>query len=411
MHPESLMMSYGYRPEWSEGAIKCPIFQTSTFVFKTAEEGKAFFELAYGKRYARPGEIPGLIYSRLNNPNMQILEERLCLWDQAEEAAAFESGMSAIATTMLAFLKPGDAIVYGNPVYGGTHHFINHYLLSIGVKVLDIHPKQDENEILRLIESSGFKDRIRMLYIETPANPTNDLFDIPMVRRIADALQQHSGYSIKVVVDNTYLGPVFQHPLLHGADLVLYSATKYLGGHSDLIAGAVLGRHTDLEQIKHLRTFLGNMISPNTAWLLMRSIETLKIRMERQQQNALRVVDWLLKHPKITRVYYPGLPTQGDRQVDIFHRQCAGSGAMISFDIAGGESEAFSFLNRLKLIHLAVSLGSNESLAQHPYTMTHSDVPEADKQLHNITPSMIRLSVGIEHYEDLIADLDQALNF
>lgn len=410
MRPESLMMTYGYTPEWSEGAIKCPIYQTSTFVFKTAEEGKAFFELAYGKRYARPGEIPGLIYSRLNNPNMQILEERLCLWDGAEEAAAFESGMSAIATTMLTFLKPGDAIVYGSPIYGGTHHFINHYLVSIGVQVLDFHPKQSREEILNRIEQSGLRNRIRMLYVETPANPTNDLFDIQMIRSIADELSGLSDQKIKVVVDNTYLGPVFQHPLEHGADLVVYSATKYLGGHSDLIAGVVLGRKSDLELIKHLRTFLGNMISPNTAWLLMRSIETLKIRMERQQSNARRVVEWLQQHPRIARVYYPGLPSQGEDQVLIFNRQCIGPGAMISFDIAGGESEAFRFLNRLRLIHLAVSLGSNESLAQHPHTMTHSDVPETDKLLHNITPSMIRLSVGIEHHEDLIADLTQALD-
>ena len=410
MRPESLMMTYGYRPEWSEGAIKCPIFQTSTFVFKSAEEGKAFFEVAYGKRYARPGEIPGLIYSRLNNPNMQILEERLCLWDGAEEAAAFESGMSAIATTMLAFLRPGDAIVFGNPLYGGTHHFINHYLISTGIHVIDIHPRQDEEDILLRIESSGFADKVKMIYFETPANPTNDLFDIRMIRSIANRVGAQSGHQIKVVVDNTYLGPVFQNPLSQGADLVVYSATKYLGGHSDLIAGVVLGRHGELEHIKHLRTFLGNMISPNTAWLLMRSIETLKIRMERQQDNAHRIVQWLLNHPRITRIYYPGLDTQGSKQVHIFKQQCTGSGAMISFDIEGGESEAFEFLNRLKLIHLAVSLGSNESLAQHPYSMTHSDVPENEKQLHNITPSMIRLSVGIEHYEDIIEDLNQALS-
>lgn len=410
MHPESYMMTYGYHPEWSEGAIKCPVFQTSTFVFKTAEEGKAFFEIAYGKRFARPGEVPGLIYSRLNNPNMQILEERLCLWDGADEAAAFESGMSAIATTMLTFLKPGDALVYGNPVYGGTHYFINHYLTSIGISVLDIHPKQQQIDILDRIESSLLRDKIKMLYIETPANPTNDLFDIRLIRKIADELSEFSGNPIKVVVDNTYLGPIFQHPLRHGADLVIYSATKYLGGHSDLIAGAVLGSKEDLEKIKHLRTFLGNMISPNTAWLLMRSIETLKIRMERQQENALKIVEWLTNHPKVRKVYYPGLATQGERQVKIFESQCKGPGAMISFDIEGGESEAFAFLNRLKLIHLAVSLGSNESLAQHPYTMTHSDVPEPNKQLHNITPSMIRLSVGIEHYQDIIDDLSQAFS-
>ena len=409
MRPESLMMTFGYHPEWSEGAIKCPIFQTSTFVFKSAEEGKAFFEVAYGKRYARPGEIPGLIYSRLNNPNMQILEERLCLWHEAEEAAAFESGMSAIATTMLAFLRPGDAIVYGNPVYGGTHHFINHYLTSIGIHILDIHPRQEEQNILHHLVKSGWADKVKMIYVETPANPTNDLFDIQMIRSIANQLGAQSGNEIKIVVDNTYLGPVFQNPLSLGADLVVYSATKYLGGHSDLIAGAVLGRHSDLEHIKHLRTFLGNMISPNTAWLLMRSIETLKIRMERQQENARQIVQWLQNHPEITRVYYPGLDTQGTRQVDIFKQQCTGSGAMISFDIKGGESEAFVFLNRLKLIHLAVSLGSNESLAQHPYSMTHSDVPEIDKQLHNISPSMIRLSVGIEYFEDIIQDLNQAL--
>ena len=239
MHPESLMMSFGYKPELSEGAIKCPIFQTSTFVFKTAEAGKRFFEVAYGLSDALPGEEQGLIYSRLNNPDIEILENRLTLWDKAEACTVFSSGMSAISTVLLEFLKPGDTILYSSPIYGGTDHFIKHVLPTYGIKSLVFDAHHTKEEILDLITKEKVEN-LNMIYIETPANPTNALIDIEMCSEIG---KQFSNQNKKVtmVVDNTYMGPLWSHPLQHGADLVVYSATKYIGGHSDVIAGAVLG--------------------------------------------------------------------------------------------------------------------------------------------------------------------------
>jgi methionine-gamma-lyase len=247
-----------------------------------------------------------------------------------------------------------------------------------------------------------------MVYAETPANPTNSLIDIEMCRRIADKYQKEE--RIPVAIDNTYMGPLWQHPIAHGADLVIYSATKYIGGHSDVIAGAVLGNQALMARIKGMRTFLGNMAGPWTGWLLMRSLETLKVRMDQQEANAQKVAEYLSAHPKVEKVYYLGMidPKQSEQQA-IFDRQCRGKGAMVSFDISGGEKEAFRFLNALKLVKLAVSLGSTESLAEHPATMTHADVHPEEKELLGISAKMIRLSVGVEYYEDLIDDLQQAL--
>ncbi|MDG4945416.1 cystathionine gamma-synthase family protein [Weeksellaceae bacterium KMM 9713] len=407
-YPESKMMSHGYNPQWSEGAIKCPIFQTSTFVFKSAEEGKAFFELAYGKRDPEPNEVPGLIYSRLNNPDLQILEERLCLWDKAEQAAVFESGMSAITTVLLEFLRPGDLLLYSRPVYGGTDHFINEVLPQFNVEVVEFYAGQSQEEIQANIDKTGKADRLKLILCETPANPTNAQIDF----EVCTAIKEHYSTEenpVYMAVDNTYMGPLWQHPLEHGADLVMYSATKYIGGHSDLIAGAVLGSNELMARIKGLRTFLGNMASPNTGWLLMRSLETLKVRMEAQQANAIKIADFLKNHDKVEKVYYLGHLEEGTKDYEIFKRQCSGPGAMVAFDVKGGEKEAFKVLNSLKLIQLAVSLGSTESLAQHPKTMTHAGVPEEDLERLSITDKLIRLSAGVENHEDLIWDLDQAL--
>ncbi|WP_087938673.1 cystathionine gamma-synthase family protein [Algoriphagus faecimaris] len=405
MYPESLMMSYGYKPELSEGAIKCPIFQTSTFVFKSAKEGKDFFELAYGKREKTPGEQPGLIYSRLNNPDLQILEERLSLWDGADECAVFESGMSAISTVLLEFLRPGDALLYSMPVYGGTDHFINKVLPQYGIKGVGFTSDDSEEEILRKVAGLS----IKLIYVETPANPTNALFDLFLCRRVADRLSKEDA-KVYVAVDNTYMGPLWQHPLKQGSDLVIYSATKYIGGHSDLIAGAVLGSTELMKRVRTLRTFLGNMAGPWTGWLLMRSLETLKVRMTQQASNAKEVADFLLAHPKVEKVYYLGHLKESDSQYTIYRRQLSSPGAMVSFDIKGGEQEAFAFLDSLKLFKLAVSLGGTESLAEHPATMTHSDVSEEDRDLLRISEKLIRLSIGVEHYEDLIWDIKQALD-
>ena len=410
MNPESHMMTYGYKPELSEGAVKPPIFQTSTFAFKSAEEGKAFFEIAYGLRDKNEGEELGLIYSRINNPNLEILEDRLKLWDAADDAAVFESGMAAISTTLLEYLKPGDTIVYGNPTYGGTDHFINHYLPSVGVNSIPVLPTDTMEDVMTKIDDSGYhKSTIKMLYIETPSNPTNDLFDIKGFVKLRDLLNELYDSNVKLVVDNTYMGPVWQHPLRLGADLTVYSATKYIGGHSDLIAGVVMGKEEDMIRVKTLRTFLGNMVSPNTAWLMLRSLETLKLRMDKQQENAIKVAQYLRYHPKIDKVYYLDDPFE-EKNFEIWKEQCSGSGAMISFDIVGGEKEAFTFLNNLKLVKLAVSLGSTESLVQHPATMTHVGVDMEMKKVLGITEQLVRLSIGVEHNEDLIRDIEQALS-
>lgn len=410
LQPESLMMSYGYEPDWSEGSIKCPIFQTSTFVFKTAEEGKAFFEVAYGLREKRKKEKPGLIYSRINNPDMEILEDRLTLWDKAEACAVFESGMSAISTTLLEFLKPGDLLVFSNPLYGGTVHFIEHVLTGFGIHVLGFAPGTGEAELKALIENSGNAGHLAMIYLETPANPTNDLYDIEMCRRVADYFS-NGKKQVLVTVDNTYMGPLWQHPLQLGADLVLYSCTKYIGGHSDLIAGAALGSSALIQRLKTLRTFLGSMISPWTSWLLLRSLETLKVRMEQQAANARVVAEFLNDHPKVEKVHYLGLlePEDGE-SFRIYQKQYSSPGAMLSFEIKGGEKEAFQFLNHLELIRLAVSLGSTESLAQHPASMTHIDVSAEEKKLYGIKDSLVRLSIGVENAEDLLWDIRQALS-
>ncbi len=408
LSPESLMMSYGYRPEWSEGAVKPPIFQTSTFVFESAQAGKAFFEVAYGQREKRNDETLGLIYSRLNNPSLEILEDRLTLWDSAEAAAAFESGMAAIATTAFTFLRPGQVLAYSEPVYGGTEYLFKKILPEFGIETVRFHAADGIDGLETALSEGDRAERLAMIYVETPANPTNHLVDIEACSRIA---RRHSTEErqVLVAVDNTFLGPVFQHPLRHGADLVLYSLTKFVGGHSDLIAGAALGREELITRVKATRTFFGSMAGPWTGWLLLRSLETLKLRMTRQAENARVLADFLVNHPAVTRVRYLGHLEKGDADWELYRRQCLSPGSMISFDVQGGEAQAFRFLDALKLIKLAVSLGGTESLAEHPATMTHSDIDPADQVRMGITPAMIRLSVGVEDADDLVADLEQAL--
>jgi methionine-gamma-lyase len=409
LRPESRMMSYGYKPALSEGAVKCPIFQTSTFVFRTAEEGKAHFELAYGLRQPKPGEEQGLIYSRLNNPDLEILEGRLTLWDKAEACAVFDSGMSAIATTLLEFLRPGDLLLHSTPLYGGTMHLISEILSRLGIRSLGFDAEMEEAAIVRLVEDSGMADRLGMIYIETPGNPTNSITDIEAMRHVADRFSTPEK-RVLVAVDNTYLGPVFQHPLAFGADLVLYSATKYIGGHSDLIAGACLGAAELIRRVKTLRTFLGTMAGPWTSWLLLRSLETLKLRMEQQTENAWVVARYLQQHPKVKSIHYLGLLSEADgRSYEIYNKQCLSPGAMVAFEVYGGEKEAFAFLNQLQIMKLAVSLGSTESLAQHPATMTHAGVPPHERETMHITSGLIRLSIGVENVDDLIWDIEQAL--
>ncbi|HUP18818.1 MAG TPA: PLP-dependent transferase, partial [Gemmatimonadota bacterium] len=343
------MMRYGYRPDWSMGAIKSPIFQTSTFAFRSAAEGKAFFEVAYGLREPDEGEDPGLIYSRLNHPDLQILEDRLTLWDGAEAAVAFESGMAAIASTLLTFLRPGDVVLHSDPLYGGTDWLFNHVLTEFGITPVGFlagSPPEAVEEAVRAAREIG---RLAMIYVETPANPTNALVDIELCVRLA----REAGDDVRVAVDNTFLGPLWQHPLKLGADLVLYSLTKYAGGHSDLIAGACLGSAELVSRVRATRTFLGTTTDPWTGWLLLRSLETMKLRMTCQMENARRVADFLAGRPEVERVHYLGHLPEGDPQRAVYDRQCLAPGGMISFDIRGGEAGAFRFLDALEMVYLA----------------------------------------------------------
>ncbi|HWP02111.1 MAG TPA: cystathionine gamma-synthase family protein [Gemmatimonadaceae bacterium] len=408
LRPESLMMSYGYDPRLSEGALKCPIFQTSTFVFERAEDGKAFFEIAYGLREQGPNEKLGLIYSRLNNPDLEILEDRLTLWDGAEACAVFESGMAAIATSLLAFVRPGDTVVYSQPLYGGSDYFVRHYLPQLGVEAVGFPAGLPVGDIAGELERSAKGKRITAVLLETPANPTNALVDIAGVADLVRRLAARGARPV-VMVDNTFLGPLWQHPLKHGADLVIYSATKFIGGHSDLVAGACLGSAELVNQVRTLRTFMGTMAGPWTGWLLLRSLETLKMRMTGQMKNARYVADMLAEHPKVRAVHYLGLLPETDPMFHVYRRQCLSPGSMISFEVEGGEEGAFRFLNALQLVKLAVSLGGTESLAEHPATMTHADVAPEEQRRYGITPGLVRLSVGVEHYEDIVADVEQAL--
>jgi len=407
IRPESLMMSYGYRPEWSEGAIKCPIFQTATFAFEKAEDGKAFFQFALGEREPGPSETAGLIYSRINNPDVEILEDRLTLWDDAESCCVFASGMAAIATTVLQYVGPGDVLLHSVPLYGGTEYLFEHVLPRFGIHVVGFNAGTSREEIETMLKSSGHAASLKMVFIETPANPTNALVDIEECVDIARKFSR-SDWQVPVVVDNTFLGPLFQHPLEHGADLVIYSATKFIGGHSDVIAGVCLGAEKWIGPIRTLRSFLGTMCSPWDCWLLLRSLETLKLRMTCQANNAQKVADYLASHPKVERVHFLGHVTEKNPQYGVFQKQCLGTGGIISFDVRGGEKEAFKWLNALGLIHIAVSLGGTESLAQHPASMTHADVSPEARARQGIGEGMIRLSIGVENPEDLIADLKQA---
>jgi methionine-gamma-lyase len=402
------MLSHGYDPHLSEGSLKCPVFLTSTFVFRTAKEGKDHFALAYGLRTAKDGETPGLIYSRLNNPDLEILEARLAIQDDADASAVFASGMAAISTTILTFARPGDFVLTSEPLYGGSDHLLEKVLPEFGIRRVGFPAGATAAEMEDAIRAAGASGKIALGLVETPANPTNALVDLAAC---ADVLRRHAapGRKAPLAVDNTFLGPLWQRPLRLGADLVLYSATKFLGGHSDLIAGSVSGSAELVGRIRALRTFTGTMCGPWTGWLLLRSLETLKIRMTAQQEHARQVADFLAAHPAVTAVHYLGHLREGDPGHDLYVRQCLGPGSVISFEVRGGEPAAFAVLDALRVIHLAVSLGGTESLASHPASMTHADVhPDAQRRA-GITPGLIRLSVGVEDPGDLIADLGRAL--
>jgi len=409
-NPETLALGYGYDPELSQQAVKPPIFLTSTFQFSSAAEGKRFFELAYGLREQEEGEARGLIYSRLNNPNLQMFEERMAAWDQTEVGATFATGMAAISTAVLALVKPGDAVISTSPVYGGTHYLFQHILPTFGVTVKFVDAGDGAAEAVRAAAQELGPDKVRVVFIETPANPNIEHSDIAAIAAVAQELSQaHEGPDVVTIVDNTVLGPVFQRPAPLGADIVLYSATKFLGGHSDLVAGVATGPASLMRGIRDLRTILGTVTTPFNGWLLLRSLETVSVRMRRQAKSARSLARILVEHPRVTRVLHPSLLEPGSSQHELWDRQCTGHGSLLSFEVDGGEAAAFDVLDRFEVFRLAVSLGGTESLVEHPMSMTHADVPPADLEALGVSAGMIRVSVGLEHMSDLKRDMLHAL--
>ena len=406
LDPSTLMMGYGFDPALSEGSLKPPIFLTSTFVFDRAADGKLFFEGITGRR---PSSGDGLVYSRFNGPNQEILEDRLALWEDAEEALSFSSGMTAITTLFLTFVRPGDVIVHSGPLYAATETIINKILGQFGVKYVDFPAGATRDEIDAVIDRAKGMGRVSLIYLESPANPTNALVDVEAVRDAraaafpADALPP-------IAIDNTFLGPLWAKPIDQGADISVYSLTKYAGGHSDLVAGGLTGSKALLSQVRMIRNTMGGICDPNTAWMLMRSLETLELRMTRAGESAVKVCEYLRDHPKVETVGYLGFLEPGSRQHDIYQRHCLGAGSTFSLYLKGGEREAFAFLDALKIAKLAVSLGGTETLASAPAAMTHLSVPDERKAALGISDNLVRISIGVEKAEDLIADFDNALN-
>ena len=408
--PATQMMGHGYDPFLSEGSLKPPIFLTSTFAFESAAAGKRFFEHITGKRQ---GPADGLVYSRFNGPNQEIVEDRLALWDGADDALVFSSGMSAIATLMLALVGQNDVIVHSGPLYAATETLVARILSRFGVGFVDFPAgatREQLDDVLAraqaLADEKGGK--VALVYLESPANPTNALVDVEAVRGARDAAFP-GDHKPAIAIDNTFLGPLWQQPLKQGAELVVYSLTKYAGGHSDLVAGGVAGDQRLIDIIRPMRNTIGTICDPNTAWMLLRSLETLELRMSRAGENALKICTFLRDHPKVEGLGYLGFIAD-PRQQDIFDRHCSGAGSTFSLFIKGGEEESFRFLDALKIAKLAVSLGGTETLASHPAAMTHLSVPDERKKALGITDNLVRISIGIEDADDLIADFAQALD-
>lgn len=409
LRPETLMLGYGYDPHLSEGAVKPPVFLTSTFIFKSAEHGKEFFDYVAGRREPPAGSAAGLVYSRFNHPNSEIVEDRLAIFEEAEAALLFSSGMSAISTTILAFTKPGDVILHSQPLYGGTETLVTKTLKNLGIQAVGFSDGVDEGSMRAAATEAEKLGRVAVLMIETPSNPLNTLVDIALAKRLADEIGERQGHRPVVVCDNTLLGPLFQKPLQHGADISVYSLTKYVGGHSDLIAGAALGSKALMKSVRLLRSAIGTQLDPFPCWMIGRSLETLALRMTAANRNAEIVADFLRSHPAVARVHHLGLLPEGSPERRVYDAQCEAPGSTLAFDVKGGEAEAFQVLNALQIIKLAVSLGGTESLTCHPASTTHSGVPKEVRDRIGVTDATIRVSIGVEHPDDLVADLAQAL--
>jgi methionine-gamma-lyase len=402
--PQSDAVHLGWDPGEGLDSLKTPLFHTSTFVFETSEQAERLFAIVYGGEEPRPDEDVGFIYTRMDHPNLVITESGLASWDGAEAALLFGSGTAAIFTTFLTHLRPGDLILHGAPLYGGTNTMLQKVMAPLGFEVGSFGPEASQDEI----EGEIAGRRLGAVYLETPANPSNDVFDIALAAKVANGASTPER-RVLTIVDNTFLGPYAQRPLDHGADLVVYSATKFFGGHDDLVAGVVTGPADLIGPMKTMRYRIGTTADPHSAWLLGRSLETYSMRVERQTANALQVASFLEGHPRVARVRYLGAIKEDERVAELAKRQWSSAGSMISFDVEGGKEEAFRFLDAMSLVANATSLGGTRSIACHPWTTTHSNVDPETRRRVGITEAMIRLSVGVEAAQDIVADLDQAL--
>jgi methionine-gamma-lyase len=405
VRPPTAVLTRGFDPRLSVGSARPAVFRSSTYVFSSPEAAERAFSIALGRSRPGPDENVDLIYSRLSHPNAEILEDQIVPLERgAEEAAVFNSGMAAISTVFLNFCPPGSSFLYTTPAYGGTQHLIHQLLEPLGMKGIPV-AAHATPAIERLIGSTG---NLRIVFIETPANPTLVLSDIAAAAAAVKKLPE--GQRPLVVVDNTFLGPVFQHPLELGADLCVYSATKYLAGHSDMLAGVVLGKDPELvTSLRGTRAILGNILQPDECWMLDSRLPTVELRMTRQSKNAQRIVETLANHPRIAKLHYPSLFTDPE-QVRIRDRQCDFPGGVFALELAGGKAAAFDFLRNLKIAKNAVSLGGVETLACHPATTTHSEMSKEELEKYGISDALVRVSVGVEDRRDLIAEFRAALD-
>ena len=402
LNPSTMMMGHGFDPSLSEGSLKPPIFLTSTFVFENAAAGKRHFATLLGQR---DGER-GLVYGRFNGPNQEILEDRLRLWEDAEAALSFSSGMAAITTLMMTYVHPGDVVVHSGPLYGGTETLIRKLMARQGVTAVDFPAAANREEISAALARAATAGRVSMIFLESPANPTNVLVDVEAVRSACDEIFGDQDRPL-IAIDNTFLGPLWAKPLASGADISVYSLTKYVGGHSDLVGGALVGSSHLLEPVRSVRNTVGTIIDPNSAWMLLRSLETLELRMTRAADNAQKLCGVLRSNPNVEQIGYLGF-AEG-HQADVYSRHCTGAGSTFSLYVVGGEAEAFAFLDSLSIAKLAVSLGGTETLASSPAAMTHLGVPPERRLELGISDNLVRISVGIEDPDDLIRDFEQAL--
>ncbi len=406
--PETLAVAFGYDPQMGMGAAKPPIFMTSTFVYPSAQHAKDVHEAYFDGTGPLVGET-NHIYSRLGHPGLDFLEARLAAIDGAEDAVGYCSGMAAHSSIALAHVRSGDTVLHGRPIYGGVDFLYNEMMPQFGAKATAYLDGTDEDDVRAAAERAMAMGPLKLIIAETPANPTAAIVDLDLMVRIADEVGSKQGHRPLVVVDNTLLGPFSQRPISHGVDLCMTSLTKYCGGHSDLLAGGISGNKDLIRTLKLQRTTWGNHMDPFTSWLVLRSLESVAVRTERAMSNARSVAEYLRDHPKVAGVTYLGFLEEGTRARAVYDRQCKAAGSTFSFHLHGSEAEAFRMLDKIQLMKLAVSLGGSETLICHSASTTHYAVPREQRLAGGITDGTIRLSVGLEHIDDLIADLAQAL--